>query len=123
MDAVEFLKQKTRLCDTSDCVDCPLSRCNNGKSDCDCSNFILVFPKETVAKVEKWATEHPPKTRQIELLKLFPMTRMIDGVIDICPIAFVTKPDGSRECLMTDDLPISQNCKQCKRQFWLTEIK
>lgn len=59
----------------------------------------------------------------IELLKLFPMTRMIDGVIDICPIAFVTKPDGSRECLMTDNLPISQNCKQCKRQFWLTEIK
>jgi hypothetical protein len=111
------------LCDTSDCVDCPLSSCNNGKSDCDCSNFILVFPEETVAKVEKWAIEHPPKTRQIELLKLFPMTRMIDGVIDICPIAFVKDPDGSRECLMTDNLPISQNCEQCKRQFWLTEIK
>ena len=69
-----------------------------------------------VLAVEQWAKEHPVKTRQSELLKLFPETEMIDDYVCICPSRFV---EGYREpgqnCHM--------DCEKCKRDFWLKEIE
>ena len=42
--------------------------------------------EEAVDAVERWANEHPVKTRQSELLKLFPNAKSDEtGVSYICP--------------------------------------
>ena len=58
MDALEFLKERKRMCNSySDCCDCPLgsSRCviNHVTSDED--------NERIVAAVEQWSKEHPRK--------------------------------------------------------------
>lgn len=106
MDAVEFLKQYSRMVTFG--VQ-PFKVPSN-----------LPY-EEIVSRVEQWAKEHPVKTRQSELLKLFPeVISDPDGFIDICPALIVsakrkTKTGGCR-------YP-SISCEECKREFWLAEIK
>ena len=106
MDAVEFLKQYSRMVTFG--VQ-PFKVPSN-----------LPY-EEIVSRVEQWAKEHPVKTRQSELLKLFPeVISEPDGFIDICPAFIVsakrkTKTGGCR-------YP-SISCEECKRDFWLAEIK
>lgn len=52
------------------------------------------------------------KTRQSELLKIFPKAKMCDGVIFACPINMI----DSVGCYHYSD------CQSCKRDFWLTEV-
>lgn len=62
MDAVEFIKERNRMCKSFErCYDCPADRnacCNTSK-----------WREELVTIVEKWSTEHPYKTRQDVFLK------------------------------------------------------
>lgn len=105
MDAVEFLKQYSRMVTFG--VQ-PFKVPSN-----------LPY-EEIVARVEQWAKEHPVKTRQSELLKLFPEAEMIDdSYINICPVR-ISKEYKNNEgiCRM-----VGINCDKCKRDFWLTEIK
>ena len=53
MDAVEFLKERNRLCNSFryNCLNCPAYNCANSE------HF-----EETVALIEKWSKEHPIKT-------------------------------------------------------------
>lgn len=37
-----------------------------------CSTYAQRYPAEAVEIVERWAKEHPAKTRQSEVLKMFP---------------------------------------------------
>lgn len=63
MDALEFLKERKRMCDSyPGCKGCPFddSKCvidSTLSDDEDC--------KRIVATVEQWSKEHPRKTRQI----------------------------------------------------------
>lgn len=109
MDAIEFFKSKNRMCNF-DCYKCPLSFCNNGAHE-SCEPFINHNPERAVAIVEQWAKEKPVKTRQSELLKLFPNARMSDGVIHLCPRWF-----GASILCQLDD------CLECMRKYWLEEI-
>lgn len=105
MDAVEFLKQYSRMVTFG--VQ-PFKVPSN-----------LPY-EEIVSRVEQWAKEHPVKTRQSELLKLFPEAEMIDdSYINICPV-LISKEYKNNEgiCRM-----VGINCDKCKRDFWLTEIK
>ena len=126
MDAVTYIKAYARMCDSFDskhnitgkpCVGCPLDDIGRGCHMNDLTNNA----EECVAAVEKWAKEHPARTRQSELLKLFPeVISDPDGFIDICPALIVsakrkTKTGGCR-------YP-SISCEECKREFWLAEIK
>lgn len=70
MDAVEFIKTWARLC--KKCVDC--KECVLGDF---CGHNCLGYDdhqvaEQAVANISEWAKEHPVKTRQSELLKLFP---------------------------------------------------
>lgn len=111
MDTVDFIKTRARMCKNLSCGQCPL------KFFCS-SNFFdqVEIAEDAAAVVEQWAKEHPAKTRQSELLKLFPETEMIDDYVCICPSRFV---EGYREpgqnCHM--------DCEKCKRDFWLKEIE
>ena len=110
MDAVEYLKALGRLCNNYLCGDnCPLIDSCDDESD---DGYV-----RKVQIVEKWAKEHPVKTRQSEFLKMFPNASVgYNGTLVICPSQADTK--AVTECVRSEI-----NCDKCKRDFWLKEIK
>lgn len=86
MDAIKYIKDKTRMCREINCKDCNLSHWLNGAGQ-SCSEFAYLYPEKAVAIVEKWAEEHPQKTMLTELLGRYPNTRLDDNGAPehICP--------------------------------------
>ena len=109
MDAVEFIKQVRRM----------------GKQKGEAICFKLEEKDtEIVEQVEQWAKAHPVKTRQSELLKLFPNMKIDDaGTLCMCPMNFdpeTHKDEDKCFCIhMRDDI----HCAECRRDFWLKEIE
>lgn len=115
MDAAEFLKARERMCHfcAEDCDNCPISQAK-GKFVA-CRAWIQNHPEEAVAIVEKWAQEHPRKTRQSEFLKHYPDARTLQGVLTACPRdVFASSRDAG--CGET-------TCTICKRFFWMQEVE
>ena len=118
MDAVDFLRARARMCREFDnCEDgCPI-----GEQIGACRPLLLArHAEQTVAIVEQWAQEHPGKTRQSELLELFPGSALDeDGILELCPSAL------AEECRGEDggcyDLP--KDCYDCRREFWMQEVE
>lgn len=122
MDAVEFLKEQYRMCEAlrSHCEECGLSYINNKADLVFCADFIKRHPEEAVAIVEKWAKEHPRKTRQSEFLKLFPNARIApDGCIGggCCP----SDLDTTYVCPM-EKSTYRSGCPECRRAYWRAEV-
>ena len=117
MDAVEFLKARSRMCNDNVCEgDCPLFYCCNDRIN---DNMVKL-----VSIVEQWAKEHPVKTRMSEFLKMFPNARIeSDGMPSICPIVvdkrYHNKDDDALFCIVRDE----EKCRKCRRDFWLKEIE
>lgn len=117
MDALEFLKERKRLCNSySDCCDCPLgsSRCviNHVTSDEDC--------KRIVTAVEQWSKEHPRKTRQSVFLEQYPEAEIYaNGVLSFCPMPISAAHRYSNGgCRNPEKL-----CRDCRREFWMQEVE
>ena len=109
MDAVEFLNEGTRMCNSYEaCVGCPMYETD------DCC-MVKMNLKQMISIVEQWAKEHPVKTRQSEFLKMFPNARIDDGVIFLGPCTIDTVEYDSYKCRL--------DCKKCCRDFWLKEIE
>ena len=126
MDAVEFLKEKDRMCRTILIVGGFVGRCDEceiGKrraSGQTCDKYIVKHPEEAVAIVERWAKEHPRKTRQSELLKLFPRVSMTaDGVIAFCPDSM----DSTFVCPIKERGRYDPECGDCRKRFWNEEVE
>lgn len=79
-----------------------------------------------ISKRERWAqrireargevpkeTPKKKKTRQSEFLKIFPKAWLQEGVIDICH----DRVSGENIC------EYEERCMECKKDFWLTEVK
>lgn len=114
MDAVEFLKERTRMCNfyMSRCMNCP------GNKVAYCAT-LCVAAIELVPIVEQWSKEHPVKTRQSEFLKQWPDARLYEGVLGICPAKLSSLcRDETGRCTKNVGL-----CPDCRRDFWLAEIK
>lgn len=113
MDAVEFLKAKNQMCiSVQTCSKCLLDEINN-TNNINC--FDEGFEEKAVAIVEKWAKEHPIKTRQSEFLKLFPNAVIRDSCVDIKPC----EVDAEFEC--PDRNTVS--CGECKQRYWNEEVE
>ena len=117
MDAVEFVKTLGRMCNI-ECTKCEFwKRRSNFES---CAVWQKNHPEEAVAIVEKWAKEHPVKTRQSEFLKLFPGAEPTkDGVLAICPNAFSPVYKDERGLCKGH----YAECDNCCRKFWLAEVE
>lgn len=120
MDAVEFLKARSRMCNGNVCEeDCPLLYCCNDRID---DNMV-----ELVSIVEQWAKEHPVKTRQSEFLKMFPNAhKSLNGVLDICPRKFEPKKYKSAtpdKVCVNGNADDEYHCDECCRDFWLKELE
>ena len=114
MDAVEFFKTVNRLCKNQSCKECPVYKdmhCMVGFDDDSIKSI-----DETVSKVDQWAKGHPVKTRQSEILKLFPNVKIDDGVIAFCPRNFFPEVERSAYCKKYD------KCRECRKDYWLTEV-
>lgn len=113
MDALEFLKERKRMCNSYDgCKGCPFddSKCviDSTISDEDC--------KRIVATVEQWSKEHPRKTRQSVFLEQWPNCMVDrDGTVGMCP----RNVDKNYIC----DLNRYTGCLDCRCEFWMQEVE
>lgn len=110
----DYFREATRMCDTiGDCDECPL---NGLKVVIPCqltkASLELANPEKEVEIVKEWAKEHPVKTRQSELLKIFPDAQPLT----MCPTNF----NLNFRCREAEGTGF---CADCKREYWLTEIE
>ena len=119
MDAVEFVKNYRRLCQTFDgCYGCP----------CHETAFCSVAAKfqsqesaeEVVQVVEKWAAAHPVKTRQSVFLEQWPEASVDEcGTLQVCPYMVSVPHRNMHGGCATPD----RNCTDCRREFWMQEVE
>ena len=114
MDAVEYVKQRARMCDYYvNCGDCPAGNCGRCASINEIPNLVPI--------VEKWAKEHPVKTRQSEFLKMWPDAEIgDDGLLSIAPCQLykdMEEKDENGVCCK------NCGCAECRRDFWLKEVE
>ena len=112
MDAVEYLKVKARMTDVCgiNCNECPLYERNSGL-EVDCQNLESFYSEKAVEIVEKWAKEHPIKTRQSEFLKRYPKAN-IDCIYP-CYVDRDKRADS--ECGWG-------SCRKCREKYWSEEV-
>ena len=122
MDAVEFLKEKSRMCNTFNLCDGGgyKETCELCKEGLTCADYTNDYPEKAVEIVERWAKEHPKKTRQSKFLKVFPRVSMTaDGIIAFCPDSM----DSEFECPRKTRDNIDPICGECRRKYWLEEVE
>ena len=115
MDAVEFLNEGTRMCNSYEaCVGCPMWETD------DCC-MVSMNLKRMINIVEQWAKEHPAKTRQSEFLKRYPEVEIgDDGLPSVAPCQLykdMEEKDENGVCCK------KCGCAECRRDFWLKEIE
>lgn len=113
MDAVKYLKTLRRMCN-AECRECELGK-RLGAIE-PCALWQKTNPEEAVAIAEKWAKEHPAKTRQSEFLEHYPGARRIlaHGCLNACPMDVFS--DADINCN-------AQTCNECKKAWWLAEVE
>ena len=112
MDAVKFIEEYKRLCDSfANCANCPLLYQ-------DCDKFKTIDLEKAVPLVEEWSATHPRKTRQDVFLKQWPNAEFdCQGVIAIDPC------DVDKTMHGKDEDCYNGNCDDCRREFWMQEVE
>lgn len=114
MDALEFIRERNRMCRSfgDGCHDCPAKT----------KGYCIAFDEdeEAVPIVEKWSAEHSHKTRQSIFLEQYPETELDgSGVMTLCPAMVSKAYRGSYGgCKNPDD-----NCNDCCHKFWGQEVE
>lgn len=118
MDAVEFLKERKRLCEVyfekTECKECPLE--NMGCWTVDfCADDSC---EKVIAAVEQWSKEHPRKTRQSVFLEQWPEAEIDTyGCLMVCPKRI------SADCKIRYGNCSNRVCSDCRREFWSQEVE
>ena len=115
MDAVEYLKTLCRMCHC-ECLKCEFGKARSGFETCPV--WQRTHPEEAVAIAEKWAKEHPAKTRQSVFLEQYPETEIDKyGCLRLCPkLVSADYRNRHGDC-------INRLCIDCRRKFWLAEVE
>ena len=121
MDAVEFLKEKSRMCNTFNLCDGEgyKETCELYREGLTCADYTNDYPEKAVEIVERWAKEHPKKTRQSEFLKMFPrVEKAADGMVAFCP----EDMDSEFVCPIKNG-GYRDQCIGCREKYWLEEVE
>lgn len=89
MDAVEFIKQKNRMCDryySNDCKGCPLQPAPEDGGYASCDQFVEEDPEEVVLNVEEWAKENPIVTNAMKFEEIFGTLKPVAKLINSNPV-------------------------------------
>lgn len=79
-----------------------------------CRTFITEYPDKAKEIVEKWAEEHPRKTRQTVFLEQHPNAALDEnGVLNICACYI----DKRIIC------NIGRICEECRKEYWGEEAE
>ena len=117
MDALEFLKERKRLCDSyRGCAYCPF-----GADECVFRDMTSEDTYERiVTAVEQWSKDHPRKTRQSVFLEQYPEAEIdAHGLVRLCPMSIsAAHRDSDGECNCPEKL-----CRDCRREFWMQEVE
>ena len=120
MDAVNFLVTRDRMCGSFNgcCTGCEVSE-RRGAGEA-CIHYMARHPQEAIEIVERWGKEHPRKTRQNELLKLFPRVNMsANGTVAFCP----ENMDSTFVCPIKERDDYDPECGECRKKYWLEEVE
>lgn len=115
MDAIEFIKERQRLCQTYVCCfECPANDDNNG---CKFNTIAGYEATEQIRLLEEWLAAHPRKIRQDMFLKQYPNPpRDSEGILMINPCDLDLTIYGKDECY-------TDNCLKCRHEYWLQVIE
>lgn len=115
MDALEFLRERKRMCIYyGHCEGCPLEEvsCALEQTDSDGDYGIVI------ATVEQWSKEHPIKTRQNVFLEQWPEAKVADdGILMLCPVVVSSTYRNQYGGCKTP----CASCDDCCRKFWMQE--
>ena len=111
MDALEFAKQRRRMCSSfvETCEGCDLQylSCHIGAI-----KYTIEDDKVIVRAVEQWASEHPEKTRQSEFLKIFTNAKTDEYGVAISP------------CYLEKDYcKHAESCDKCREEYWQAPVE
>lgn len=82
MDAVKYLKELSRMCDTYEsCSKCQIGNISLRNT---CSENLRKFSEKAVEIVEKWSAEHPQKTILMDFLEKYPNAEFSEGIPKSC---------------------------------------
>lgn len=118
MDAVKFLKERQRMCDSLfGCEGCPANSQENGLGECFVGIKSKYAPEQQIEIVDKWSKEHPRKTRQSVFLEQYPQADIDNiGLLVMCPKRISADIRVTADCMR-------QRCSDCRREFWMQEVK
>ena len=113
MDAVEFFKEKRRMCVSFGGDSCTGCLINMMKGVLRCPQFCEKYSERAVDIVETWAKEHPRETRKDDFFEKFPYAKKLsDGTPEVC----AAKVGYLRECPHPN---VEDYCKEC----WNTALE
>ena len=127
MDAIEFIRERNRMCATytpKRCEGCPAD--NYGGCGVTCIMIDKVDAEKLVPIVEKWSSEHPRKTRQSVFLEQYPDAFIAsNGILHICPanISSNYRGEGEHACESCTLDDYNSSCLECRRKFWMEEVE
>lgn len=118
MDAVKFIKERTRLCQMYEgCGSCPACHASGG---CIFSVTNGATPEEQSEFMEAWSAAHPRKTRQSVFLEQWPQASIgSDGVLQVCPCPI----SESHRNAQGGCVNIHRQCHDCRKEFWGQEVE
>lgn len=104
MDAVKFLQERSRMYESG-----AATPSIGLEDDYD--------PVSAVEIVEEWSAAHPRKTRQSVFLEQYPQADIDNtGLLILCPKRISADIRVTADCLR-------QGCSDCRREFWMQEVK
>lgn len=115
MDAVKFIEERNRMCDSFEtCGMCPAF-------EFSCSELRKIQQNPTIVSiVERWSKENPRKTRQDVFLEQYPEARIGNhGVLLVCPCPISASHRNAAGGCAT----IGRGCDDCRREFWMQEVE
>lgn len=118
MDAVKFIQERKRMCKDRTCATCPLFAVHQLGVLSDCKEWCMDHPEASVAVVEKWAEEHPRKTRQSEFLRAYPHAKIEpeNGILELPPCYIEPTLRSHGSCR---GIP----CINCRKTYWEQEVE
>lgn len=101
MDAVKFIEERNRMCGTM-------------------SEVWGVDAAQIVKNTEEWSAAHPRKTRQSVFLEQWPEAELdTNGAVAICPTILSSDyRSANKRCKHPGTA-----CSDCRREFWMQEVK